>query len=348
MTASRRSLFFTGPRSVSIRERSAIDLAADELLVDTEYSAISPGTELLVYRGEAPDEMAADTKIDSLSGSLSYPLQYGYAAVGSVRETGSAVSDRWLGETVFGFNPHETHFSTEPDAVVAIPDAIDPAHATLLPTIETAISLVHDGAPILGERVVVFGQGPIGLALTAVLAGFPLERLVTVEPLEQRRAISIEMGADSSVHPDSLADAIDPPTGDADPSGADLVFEISGNPEALDDAVGVTGYDGRVVLGSWYGTKPVELNLGGRFHRSRIEVISSQVSTFDPSLRGRWTRDRRYDAAWEQLRSIDADQLLTDRVPFLHAERAYERLNSTPEQCVCALLEYDDTTLPDV
>ena len=68
------------------------------------------------------------------------------------------------------------------------------------------------------------------------------------------------------------------------PGGADLTYELSGAPAALDQAIRITGFSGRVVIGSWYGTKRASLDLGGRFHRSRIRLISSQVSSLSPEL----------------------------------------------------------------
>lgn len=335
---TRRSLYFVGPGETELREEPIPEPDDTELRVRTVVSAISPGTELLVYKGEVDSEMAADSNFSSLSGSLSYPLKYGYAAVGHVEAVGSAVDDTWLDRRVFAFNPHESHFCATADELHPIPAELPTELATLLPTAETAVTLVQDGAPRLGERVVVFGQGLVGLVTTAVLSGFPLEELVTVEPSADRRELSERLGATASVHPDELGDVLElpgeaetatdgpnePPTV-TDHPGADLCFELSGNPAALDAAVSATGYDGRVIIGSWYGTKPTELDLGGRFHRSRITLSSSQVSTIDPSLRGRWNRSRRMELAWAQLNDALAD-LLTDQHPFESAPEVYARL----------------------
>ena len=172
-------------------------------------------------------------------------------------------------------------------------------------------------------RVVVLGAGLIGLCTTAVLSTFPLAELVVADPVPERRAAAERLGADRVV---ASAPEVAP---ERDPGGADLVYELSGNPDALDDAVAAVGYDGRIVVGSWYGTKRANVDLGGRFHRDRITVESSQVSTIDPELRGRWTNERRLDAAMAHLRD-EGDRLLTDRVPFESAPSAYRRLD---EEC---------------
>jgi threonine dehydrogenase-like Zn-dependent dehydrogenase len=349
---TRRSLYFVAPGDVDVREESIPQPAADQLLVRTERSAISPGTELLVYEGNVPGEMAADVNLDSLSGSLSYPLQYGYAAVGVVDAIGENVDPAWLDRRVFAFHPHESHFCATVDELHPVPDHISSAVATLLPTAETAITLVHDGEPKLGERAVVFGQGLIGLTTTALLGTFPLAELVTVDYSADRREKSRQLGATASAHPEELGEVLalpgdeeastDRSTTPAQPPGADLTYELSGNPEALNAAVSATGYDGRIVVGSWYGTKSTELDLGGRFHRSRISLTSSQVSTIDPPLRGRWDRRRRMELAWETLADLDLEELLTDRYRIDDAAAAYAALSGSANEMLGTLFSYDD------
>jgi 2-desacetyl-2-hydroxyethyl bacteriochlorophyllide A dehydrogenase len=332
-----RALSFDGPRSVSVRERPVGDPGPDEVLVETRASAISAGTELLVYRGDAPEELPADETLDALEGDLSFPLQYGYAAVGDVVSTGSDVDGDWRGRTVFAFVPHQSRFRTDPDALVELPPDLAPERATLLPTVETATNLALDGRPRLGERVVVFGAGPVGLATVDVLSSFPLADLVAVEPRPARRELARSFGADAAVAPDEVDDHLDWRS----PPGADLAYELSGEPATLDDAVEAVGYDGRVVVGSWYGEKRAPLDLGGTFHRGNVSVESSQVSTVAPPLRGRWTNDRRLETALAHLRTLDVDALVTHRVPFDDAPEAYRLLADDERTAVQVLLTYD-------
>ncbi len=326
-----RALYFTAPETVERRSVAVGPPDDDELLVETEISAISAGTELLVYRDETPSGVVVDETIDGLDGEFEYPLKYGYAASGLVTETGDTVDSAWVGRTVFGFVPHQTRFCAAPESVVALPDGMSSETGALLPSVETATNIVLDAAPRLGERVVVLGAGTIGLCVTEVLSSFPLDDLVVVDPIDHRRELAREMGAHRTERPETVTEATD---------DADLVVELSGQPSALDDAIDVVGYDGRIVVGSWYGSKRAAIDLGGRFHRDRIDIVSSQVSTIAPELRGRWDRERRTDAALDRLTRIDADALVTDRVPFERAAEAYELLDESPESTVQVVLEY--------
>jgi 2-desacetyl-2-hydroxyethyl bacteriochlorophyllide A dehydrogenase len=317
-----QTLYFTAEREAAIRDRPRADLDAEGVRVETAVSAISTGTELLIYRGDAPAELVADEELAALDGDLTFPLSYGYAAVGTVVETGAAVDDDWQGRRVFAFNPHETSFTAPVDEVVPVPSTMDAETAAHLPSVETAVNFALDGQPRVGERVVIYGAGTIGLCTTSVLASFPLAELVVVDPVAERRVLAERFGADRAVAPGD-----EPAFSDRDPGGADLIYELSGNPEALDAAVGTVGYDGRIVVGSWYGTNRADLGLGGRFHRDRITIESSQVSTIAPDLRGRWSSERRLDTALDHLAETETDRLVYDRVPFESAPEAYRRLD---------------------
>ncbi|RKS78450.1 alcohol dehydrogenase [Haloarcula quadrata] len=325
---SARTLYFTGGKSVRVDEEAVPDPGPSEVRVRTELSGISPGTELLVYRGEVDSELATDETIDALDGTFSYPLQYGYAAVGCITAVGDAVDDDWLDQRVFAFNPHESHFLAEPSSL--IPTTLPPEQAVFIPNVEAAVNFVMDARPRIGARVVVFGQGPVGLLTTGLLADFPLASLVTVDPCAGRRRLSEALGADRSV---SL--------GNLDDDDADITFELSGNPTALDRAIDATGYAGQVIVGSWYGSKDVSLDLGHHFHRSHIRLRSSQVSRIDPDHADRWDKDRRLDVVRSWLSDTDLSALLTHEIDIERAAEAYQLLESRPDDAVQVVLTYN-------
>ena len=317
--------------------------APGQLLVQTIVSAISPGTELLIYRGQAPTDMPTDETITALSGALTFPLRYGYAAVGRVIGVGSPAEHAWQGRLVFAFEPHASHFLTTPTDLHPVPDALSPEEAVFLPNMETAVNFLMDGHPLIGERVVVFGQGVVGLLTAALLVRLPLSRLITVDGYPFRRERSRELGVHVTLDADAddvLARVQASLQAEQGIPGADLSYELSGNPLALDQAIAVTGFNGRVVIGSWYGQKHADLNLGGRFHRSRIRLISSQVSTVAPEWSGRWNKSRRLHVAWEMLQSLRPVHLITHRFPLEQASQAYALLDQHPQEAIQVLFTY--------
>src|SRR4051794_539086 len=103
---TRESLFFIAPYQVTVQTEALPALAPNQVLVQTIVSAISPGTELLFYRGQAPTELSVDATIPALAGQIGYPLKYGYACVGRVIACGAQVEPGWAERLVFAFHPH--------------------------------------------------------------------------------------------------------------------------------------------------------------------------------------------------------------------------------------------------
>jgi 2-desacetyl-2-hydroxyethyl bacteriochlorophyllide A dehydrogenase len=329
-----QTLFFTSPGQVEVRQTPLPPLVQGQVLVETICSAISPGTEILVYRGQFPKGLA-DIH-DSLSSDLEYPLAYGYATVGRVKKISKELHHRWKDKLVFAFRQHTSHFVATPDELHPLPEGIPPETACFFPNMETALNLVQDGAPILGERVLVLGQGIIGLLTAALLAIFPLEMLITADCYDMRRDASLALGADASFDPDASDFRKQAFVQD----GYDLIFELSGSPSALNDAIALTGFGGRVVIGSWYGEKHTALDLGGQFHRSRIKLISSQVSTIAPELSARWDKSRRFEVVWDALESIHPEKWITHRFPLERANEAYRLLDENPQDTIQLILQY--------
>jgi 2-desacetyl-2-hydroxyethyl bacteriochlorophyllide A dehydrogenase len=338
-------LYFAAPYQVMVQQEWLGPPAPGQVLVQTVVSAISPGTELLIYRGQAPTDMRIDETITALSGALTFPLRYGYAAVGRVIAVGSPAEQAWQGRLVFAFQPHASYFLSAPAHLHSVPDFLAPEEAVFLPNMETAVNFLMDGHPLIGERVMVFGQGVVGLLTTALLVRVPLSRLITVDRYPFRRERSRKLGAHASLDAgtdDVLARLQACLPDEHGAPGADLTYELSGNPLALDQAIAVTGFNGRVVIGSWYGQKHADLNLGGRFHRSRIRLISSQVSTIAPEWSGRWTKSRRLHVAWEMLQHVRPAHLITHRFPLAQASQAYALLDQHPEEAIQVLFTYGE------
>lgn len=333
MNHVQHSVLFQAPRSVVVERGHCPGPGPGQVRIRTEYSAISAGSELLFYRGLAPADVAVDSEIAALAGQAStYPIRYGYACVGIVEATGADVASEWHGRRVFAFHPHSSHFLASPAEVIPVPEGISPARAALLPNMETAVNFVMDGTPVIGERVAVFGLGIVGLLTVALLARFPLEELWAIDPLSARRTAAERLGASRTLAP-----------GPDTPADLDLCYELTGNPGVLNDAISVTGFGGRIVIGSWYGDKQAPLRLGGAFHRSRIRLLSSQVSTIDPRWQGRWSKERRFDVAWRMLAELPLEDLITHKIPVTAAPEAYRLLDAGDDGVIQILLAYDQS-----
>lgn len=339
-----RQLYFVEPRRVEIREQELPPLQPGQVLVENLYSAISAGTEMLLYRGQLPADMSLDESLAAFTEQrVTYPTQYGYAVVGRIEAVGDGVDSDMVDREVFSFQPHASHHICSMDSVMLLPDGIEPEQAVFLANMETAVNLVQDGNPRLGERAVVLGQGIVGLLTSAVLSEFPLQGLYGVESIEGRRSRSLEAGVQEAFDPDSSNDIdalrkqlkLDEACG-----GADVVFELTGSPAALDLAVDLCAYSGRIVVGSWYGSKREQINLGERFHRNRMTIVSSQVSTISPELSGRWNKARRFAVAWERIGRCRPARFISHNFPFSEAAEAYRLLDESPRATTQVIFNY--------
>jgi threonine dehydrogenase-like Zn-dependent dehydrogenase len=322
---SARALFHTAPRCVEIRELSTPRPAAGEVLVRTVCSGISSGTEGLVYRGEVSAELALDDTIDALGGSFTYPFQYGYACVGEVAESG---------QTVFAFHPHQDVFAAPAADLIPLP-AVDPALATLFPLVETALQVTLDAGTGYRDRVVVLGAGVVGL-LTGLLLQRAGWRPVIAEPQEWRRALGGSLGVITAT-PDELAEEKVP-----------LVIDVSGNSDAPATALDMLAHEGTLLIASWFGNRPVMLPLGGAFHRRRLVIRSTQVSTVPAGLSGTWTLSRRRREAAELLSELPLAQLCTHVFAFDHAADAFRAVDQGLPGLMHAVLDYDRSASGDV
>jgi 2-desacetyl-2-hydroxyethyl bacteriochlorophyllide A dehydrogenase len=339
----RKSLYFLSKRQVEIRTEFLPKISPDQMVVQSIASAISPGTELLFYHGQVPDNIKIDKTIAALNGTLDFPLKYGYAVVGKVVEIGSNVDSHWLDKIVFAFHPHENLFLAREEELISIPKDMPVEKALFLPSMETAVNFLMDGQPLIGEQVVVFGQGIIGLLTTALLSQFPVSFILTLDKYPLRRKSSLLMGASECIDPtgpQSITKIKQLLKKKAGRDYADLVYELSGNLNALNQAIQITGFEGRIVIGSWYGEKEEKLSLGAQFHRNRIQLISSQVSTVASLFFGRWDKKRRIQVALKQVQKLELSQLITHRIPFEKAAEAYKLIDKHPEKTVQVLLSY--------
>lgn len=308
-----QALFHTAPRRVEVRELALADPGPGQVQVKSLYSAVSPGTEKRIFAGDLPQDLPLDANLPALAGGFSYPFRYGYALVGEVVAAGPG-AEKFLNRRVFLFHPHQAQVVTAASECLLVPADIESEDALFFANLESAVNLILDAAPRLGERVMVIGLGILGLLTVAILARFPIA-LYASDPIAERRHLAEALGALAFAPDDS------PALGD----GFDLAIELSGSPQGLQSAIDLTGFAGRIVIASWYSGK-VTLDLGGAFHRSRIRLLASQVSTIDPVLTGRWDRTRRRALVWQWVREIQPARFISHRFSLEAAQEVFERL----------------------
>jgi 2-desacetyl-2-hydroxyethyl bacteriochlorophyllide A dehydrogenase len=330
------AVWFAAPGVAEIRTEPSQLVGSTDARVRAMVSGISAGSELLVFRGQAPADLPPD--LPTVEGDFGLPIKFGYASVGTVVAVGADVDAMEVGDLVFAHHPHQTEYVVPADFPVRLPRGLSADRGVFTANLETAATVVLDAHPRLGEAVLVIGQGIVGLLVTMLLKRAGAKPIIAVDVHARRRDAALQAGADDVLGPgDELVRQVMELTGGR---GVDVAVEASGSPAALQSCVDVTAFGGTVVVASWYGARQVTLDLGGAFHRRRLRLVSSQVSTLDPALSPRWNRDRRTDLVRTLLEELPLDELISHRFPFAAAASAYELLEKAPEDSLQVVLDY--------
>lgn len=323
MTHTARAFWLRAPGEGEIREVALPAPGPDDVVVRTLYSAISRGTETLVFRGEVPPSQHEAMRAPFQEGAFPAPVKYGYLAVGVV-EAGPLT-----GRTVFCLHPHQTRFVVPAAAVTPVPDEVPPARAVLAGAVETAVNALWDAAPLVGDRITVVGAGMVGCSVAAVLAGLPAAEVELVDVDPARAEVAAALGV-AFATPERAA------------GERDLVVHASATSAGLARSLELLAPEGEVVELSWYGDRPVTLPLGEAFHSRRLTVRSSQVGTVSPR-RARRGFGGRMGVAMRLLAGARFDALVTAECGFADLPAVLPRLASGELAALCVRVTYDGT-----
>lgn len=299
-----------------------------EVLVRSRFSAISRGSEALVFTGRVPAAQAEAIRAPFQGGAFPWPVKYGYASVGAVE----AGPPELLGREVFCLHPHQDRYVVPAEAVTPLPEGLPAGRAVLAANMETAVTALWDGAPGLGDCIAVIGAGTVGCLTAALAAGIPGCAVTLVDRDPAKRAPAEALGL-AFARPDEAAEA----------SGGrlDLLFHASGSPDGLALALELAGVEARVVELSWYGDLPVPVPLGAEFHVKRLTLRGSQVSRLPPERAPRWSLRRRLELALALLRDDPRlDLLITGESPFDQLPEVMARLAEAPPGVICHRVSY--------
>ena len=287
------ALWYTAPGKAEWRSESLPPPDGTRLRVRSLFSALSRGTESLVFQGKVPESEYQRMRAPLQAGDFPFPVKYGYAAVGRVEDGPANV----IGQTVFALHPHQSLFDVAPEQAMALPDGLSPMRAVMAANMETALNTLWDSGATAGQRINVIGGGVVGL-LTAYLAGrMPGAEVTLIDVQPTRAKTANALGLQFALP-------------DAAPGDCDVVFHASGVGSGLNTAIDCAGDEATVVEMSWYGAGQIPVALGGAFHSRRLRLIASQVGKVAPNQRARWSYRRRLAKALELLRDERLDILL--------------------------------------
>jgi len=324
--APARAFWIVEPGKGRIRDEVIAAPAPGELLVRTQFSAISRGTEALIFSGHVPASEHARMRAPFQEGEFPAPVKYGYCSVGVVEDG----DPDWIGRRVFALYPHQTRYVIPVRAAHEIPADVPSGRAVLAANMETAVNGCWDANPTRGDRVTVIGAGAVGYLVAWVMrttVGCEVE-LMDVNP--QREEVARKLKIDFR-GPDKARAA----------GEKSIVVHTSGSESGLRTALNLAAPDGTIVDMSWYGDREVTLPLGEAFHSRRLTIKSSQVGSIPPARRGDWDTRRRMAYALDLLKDPALDALITGESEFDALPDVMPRLLAASGNTLCHRIRYD-------
>jgi threonine dehydrogenase-like Zn-dependent dehydrogenase len=325
MRRDARAFWVREPGAGEIRRVPLPEPGPGDAVVRTLHSAISRGTETLVFRGGVPPSQHDAMRAPFQDGDFPGPVEYGYLNVGVVE----AGPPDLTGRTVFCLYPHQTAYVVPAGALVVVPDDVPARRAVLAGTVETAVNALWDAAPLVGDRIAVVGAGMVGCCVARLLARFPGVEVTLVDVDDTRSEVAARLGVGFA----GPAEA---------PAGRDLVVHTSATAAGLQLSLDLLAREGTALELSWYGDKDVTLALGGAFHSGRLAVRASQVGLVAPARRGSRAPRDRLALSLDLLRDPAFDALLTGSSPFAELPDVMARLADGRLPALCHTIRYDE------
>jgi 2-desacetyl-2-hydroxyethyl bacteriochlorophyllide A dehydrogenase len=325
-SAAARAFWVATPGQGEIRTAPLTTPGPNETLVETTRSAISRGTEALVFSGRVPESQYDAMRCPFQDGDFPGPVKYGYASAGIVSGAmaGAAGKDA---RRVFCLYPHQDRYVAPRDSLIDIPDEVSDDRAVLAANMETAVNAMWDAGPLIGDQIAIVGGGVVGCMVAALCGRIPGARVELVDVNPRRAAIASALNVGFAAPNEAEKDV-------------DIVFHASGVDAGLATALGLAGFEALVMEMSWYGDRMVSAPLGEAFHAKRLTLQSSQVGAVSGRRRARRTHRQRLTFAMDVLRDPVFDCLITGRSGFADLPETMAGLARDPGDALCHVVTY--------
>ena len=326
---------FEEPRKVLIKYRDLPKPSGKQILIETTMTLISTGTELTILSGDFPPKSA-------WAEYGRYPFIPGYSNVGIVVDKGEDVRDIDIGDRVASTAPHSQYALISSENVVKIPDKVSDEEAVFHTIAIIVLNSVRLARISLGDCIVVMGVGLLGqftIIFSKLCGGFPI---IAVDLSEKRLKLAKISGASKTVIGDNIYDKIYELT---ERRLADIVFEVTGNPNVIPKAIKLLRPLGKfIVLSSPRG--PTLLDFHDEVNRPSRIIIGTHNSShplyetpYNP-----WTKRRNREIFFKLLenRIINIKHLISHRYWWMDADKAYSMLLKDRTQAMGVILKFKE------
>lgn len=322
-----QALWIAGKRTIEVRAEQLPEIFGEQVSIECSYSAISIGTEKLVYNGLVPQNLHSAMKVPYQQGSFEFPIKYGYSVVGKITESQNLED---IGQRVHVMHPHQNQVIVMSTDYTIIPDSISDIEASHISNLETAVNAIWDTQLSLGDKVLIVGFGTIGSLVGRIIQRYSFITPVITDNDEEklRRARILGLETRTTVE---LANSDEL---------YDVSIHCSGSETGLQLAIDKIGNESKCVDVSWYGSSKVNLALGETFHPMRKQIISSQVSSIPVWKSNRWDFDRRKQLTIEMLTGGLLKDAKQNTVKFSNITNEYPKVLANNSQSIQTVIKY--------
>jgi 2-desacetyl-2-hydroxyethyl bacteriochlorophyllide A dehydrogenase len=338
VTAIRKIVVITEPRTIEIQEEDLADPGNGEVLVQATRSLISTGTEMTAYTGDFPRDKSA------WANYVKYPFKTGYSHVGRVVKLGPDVKGIEVGDRVFDHGHHASLVVQQAARVVKLPDGVPDEQAALASISNVALNGVRIAGIALGEVVVVVGLGIVGqmaIRYARLNGAYPL---IAMDVSDERLSTARSAGATHLLNPQQQ-DPLEVINGITHGRKADVVFEVTGNPSVISSLPPLLHRAGRLILlGSPRGKTTIDFH--DEVHTFGLRIIGAHASSH-PLVEtpfNQWTQTRNSELYLELLRAglIHTADLITHRFPWHEAAKVYRSLMEDRTPTLGVILNWEE------
>jgi len=349
-----KTLVLSGPRTLTFEEYALPPLGPRDVLLQAVLSGISHGTEMNLYRGTAPfavKHFDGEHRVFVANDEPGFqPTGLGYELVSRVVAVGRDAHSVRVGDLVHTATRHQplTRINLDEDASAEIPMQVLPAgltaeQAVFGALVGVALAGVHDAQIKVGDDVVVYGLGTIGLLVVQLARLNGALHITAVDPIARRRELALTLGADVAFDPTTQDPGAWLKQRDHAPRGADVVLEVSGHYAALAGAIRCAHMGGTVVTMGYYQGSAAPLQLGEEWHHNRLNLVSSMAVWGCPSrFHPMWNRPRVTRTAFDLLARglVCVDGFITHRYAYSDAPAAYRMIDEQGAETIKVVLDY--------
>lgn len=335
MVESNPTIVFTQPYKVVIKDRPKPSPKDGELLIKTQCTLISTGTELTILGGEFPPDSA-------WARYGKFPFVPGYNNIGEVIDVGPGVNQDWMGRRVATYGAHALYVTANAQAALPVHPDLPDEHAVFFTIADIAMNGVRRAGMQWGEAVVVYGVGLVGQLTVRFCRLCGARPVVAVDVADSRLE---RLPSDAAIIPanpqrEDVISAVEKATKHR---MADVVFEVTGNPELIPTELRALRQQGRfVVLSGPRGETRFDFH--DLCNSPSFTIIGAHSSSHPQhgTLDNPWTKLRHWELFFDLVATgeLAIDPLISHRESYTEACRIYQMLLQDRSQAMGVVLEW--------